>query len=165
VASCMRNALETITEQARLSSPLLHTEKSEIGEFRARQLQGQPASPGLATGTARVLHSQEDLADFQSGEVLVCDAIDPAMTFIVPLAAGIIERRGGMLIHGAIIAREYGIPCVSGITAAADIIKTGDRITLDGYLGLVFFPPSAGKLSAGRQQHTLRKELDDAEKV
>lgn len=164
-AACLRKALETGTEQAGLSSPLLQTQKSEIGEFRARQLQGQPASPGLATATARVIHLQEDLADFQSGEVLVCDAIDPAMTFIVPLAAGIIERRGGMLIHGAIIAREYGIPCVSGIAAAADIIKTGDRITLDGYLGLVFFPPAAGKLSADQQKHTLRKELDDAEKV
>jgi pyruvate,water dikinase len=42
-----------------------------------------------------------------------------------------------MLIHGAIIAREYGLPCVTGIAKAAEAIKTGDRITVDGYLGIV----------------------------
>ena len=59
------------------------------------------------------------------------------MTFIVPLAAGIIERRGGMLIHGAIIAREYGIACVTGVPDAAILIQTGDQVTVDGFLGIV----------------------------
>jgi pyruvate,water dikinase len=86
------------------------------------------------------------------------------MTFVVPLAAGIIERRGGMLIHGAIIAREYGIPCVSGIAMAADIINTGDKMTIDGYLGLIIFPPQSGLLSQPTQEHQFRKELDDAER-
>ena len=67
----------------------------------------------------------------------VCDAVDPNMTFIVPIASGIVERRGGMLIHGAIIAREYGLPCVTGIPDVTLLIKTGDRITVDGYLGIV----------------------------
>jgi len=104
---------------------------------RARQIQGQPAGPGLAVGRARVINRPEDLFDFQNGEVLVCDAIDPNMTFIVPLAAAVVERRGGMLIHGAIIAREHGLPCVTGVPEAASLIKTGDRVTVDGYLGLV----------------------------
>ncbi len=160
-AACLRSALTTAGNQTGLSSPPLHAEKSELGDFRARQLQGQPASPGLATAAARVIHIPEDLADFQAGEILVCDAIDPAMTFVVPLAAGIVERRGGMLIHGAIIAREYGIPCVSGIAAAADIIRTGDQLTIDGYLGLIFFPSSSGKLSLAGQTPAIRKELDD----
>ena len=59
------------------------------------------------------------------------------MTFVVPLASAIVERRGGMLIHGAIIAREYGIPCVTGVPNAVSLIKTGDRLTVDGYLGIV----------------------------
>jgi pyruvate,water dikinase len=59
------------------------------------------------------------------------------MTFVAPLAAGVVERRGGMLIHGAIIAREYGIPCVTGVPDAATWIRTGDTITVDGHLGLV----------------------------
>ena len=104
---------------------------------RARQIVGQPAGPGLAVGRARVIQGREDLAAFEDGEILVCDAIEPEMTFIVPLAAGIVERRGGMLIHGAIIAREYGLPCVTGVPRAAELIRTGDRVTVDGYLGIV----------------------------
>jgi pyruvate,water dikinase len=103
----------------------------------ARQLLGQPASHGIATGRARVVRRPEQLFSLQKGEVLVCDAIDPAMTFVAPLAAAIVERRGGMLIHGAIIAREYGIPCVTGIPEATERITSGDRLTVDGYLGIV----------------------------
>ncbi len=103
---------------------------------RARQLQGQPASRGIAVGRARVLQGNADLKDFRKGEVLVIDSIDPTMTFFAPLAAAIIERRGGMLIHGAIIAREYGIPCVTGVVGATQYITTGDRVTVDGYLGI-----------------------------
>lgn len=105
--------------------------------FRPRQLVGQPAVPGLITGKARVIKEESDLFKFKKGEILVCDSIDPNMTFIVTLASGIIERRGGMLIHGAIIAREYGIPCVTGIPNATKVLETGDSVTVDGYLGLV----------------------------
>jgi phosphohistidine swiveling domain-containing protein len=104
---------------------------------RARQLVGQPAGPGLARGVARVVRSREDLLGFKSGEILVCDAIDPNMTFVVPLCSGIVERRGGMLIHGAIIAREYGLPCVTGVPGATGLIRSGDNLTVDGYLGIV----------------------------
>ena len=71
------------------------------------------------------------------GEILVCDAVDPNMTFVVPLAAGIVERRGGMLIHGAIIARELGIPCVNGVHRAPELLRTHDVVTVDGHLGIV----------------------------
>ena len=77
------------------------------------------------------------MPEFKVGEVLVVDSIDPNMTFLAPLALGIVERRGGMLIHGAIIAREYGIPCVTGVSAVLRYIRTGDMVTVDGYLGLV----------------------------
>lgn len=105
--------------------------------LKARQLTGQPSGPGIARGKARVIQQHNDLVDFKSGEILVCDAVDPNMTFVVPLAAAVIERRGGMLIHGAIIAREYGLPCITGVPGAITLIKTGDDITVDGYLGIV----------------------------
>jgi rifampicin phosphotransferase len=111
--------------------------QAAVGRLRARQIVGQPAGPGLARGPARVILSSADLFQFQTGEILVCDAVDPNMTFVVPLAAAIVERRGGMLIHGSIIAREYGIPCVTGVPNAATLIHTGDNITVDGYLGIV----------------------------
>lgn len=91
----------------------------------------------MATGDARVVSKESDLFDFKKGEILVCEAVDPNMTFVVPLAAGIVEKRGGMLIHGAIIAREYGIPCVTGVINATQLVQTGDSVTVDGFLGLV----------------------------
>jgi len=106
-------------------------------EVKPRQLIGQPAGPGIAKGSARVVQQHSDLSDFKYGDVLVCDAVDPNMTFVIPLASAVVERRGGMLIHGAIIAREYGLPCVTGIPDATAIIRTGDQTTVDGYLGIV----------------------------
>ena len=111
-------------------------EKPET-EHTARQLRGQPAGQGIAKGKARVVINTSDLFDVKQDEILVCDAIDPNMTFVIPLVSAIVERRGGMLIHGAIIAREYGLPCVTGIPQAIEFIKTGDYITVDGYYGIV----------------------------
>jgi pyruvate,water dikinase len=112
-------------------------EGTTAAEINARQLRGQPASKGIGRGKARVITKIADLFAVQKGEILVCDAIDPTMTFVIPLVTAIVERRGGMLIHGAIIAREYGLPCVTGIPQATELIKTGDNITVDGYFGLV----------------------------
>mgnify|MGYP006279548043 CR=1 FL=1 len=112
-------------------------EEDEKPAVRARRLRGQPAGPGVAEGPARVIDNASDLFEVRRGDVLVCDAIDPNMTFVVPLVSGIVERRGGMLIHGAIIAREYGLPCVTGIADATRLIENGDIVTVDGYFGLV----------------------------
>ena len=117
-------------------------ETSQTDEgVKPRQLIGQPASPGLVSGKARIIRNVEDLANFKYGEVLVCDAIQPNMTHLVPLASAIIERRGGMLIHGAIIARELGIPCVNGVPNAADVLPDGELVTVDGNLGIVTVGP------------------------
>jgi pyruvate,water dikinase len=112
------------------------TDHRALGES-PRQLVGQPAAPGLATGQVRKVRDAHDLGRFRAGEVLVCDAIQPTMTHLVPLACAIVERRGGMLIHGAIIARELGIPCVNGITNAVEFLTEGEIVTVDGYLGIV----------------------------
>ncbi|MGD2166219.1 MAG: PEP-utilizing enzyme, partial [Anaerolineae bacterium] len=119
--------------------PQTQGEKEKKAGFlvRARQLIGQPAGPRVAQGPARVITSQADLTGFEYGEILACDAVDPNMTFVVPLSAGVVERRGGTLIHGAIIAREYGLPCVTGVPRATSLIRTGDVVTVDEYLGIV----------------------------
>lgn len=125
---------ESVPEDAGPQAPA-----DDRGQLRAqeRQLVGQPAGAGIARGRARVIRDSADLYDFEAGEMLVVDSLDPTMTFVVPLAGGIVERRGGMLIHGAIIAREYGLPCVTGVPEAAQLIRTGDEVTVDGYLGIV----------------------------
>lgn len=104
---------------------------------KPRQLVGQPAAAGLATGVVRIVETVDDLGRFRAGEVMVCHAIEPTMTHLVPLAGAIVERRGGMLIHGAIIARELGIPCVNGIADVLDCLGDGDLVTVDGHLGIV----------------------------
>jgi pyruvate,water dikinase len=114
-----------------------------------RQLVGQPAARGLASGSVRVIRGPQDLGGFRAGEVLVCDAIQPMMTHLVPLAAAVVERRGGMLIHGAIIARELGIPCVNGVAHVVDLLQHGDCVTVDGYLGIVTIGPPAFSLELG----------------
>ncbi|MBW2523075.1 MAG: hypothetical protein JRI23_02815 [Deltaproteobacteria bacterium] len=113
------------------------SEPAQRFEARARQLVGQPASPGLSSGPARVVRQKEDLFAVTRGDVLVCDSLDPTMTLVAPLVAAIVERRGGMLIHGAIIAREYGVPCVTGVPDVLRWITDGDRVTVDGHVGLV----------------------------
>ena len=132
----LKAALENLDFGDRMH-PIRPPARAESGRIQPRQLTGQPAGPGLAMGKARVVRSHADLADFAQGEILVCDAVDPNMTFVVPLAAAVVERRGGMLIHGAIIAREYGLPCVTGVPDATALIQSGNPLTVDGYLGIV----------------------------
>jgi pyruvate,water dikinase len=139
LAQRLTDVLESLENRvSSLRSPVLKSHDLELaaGES-ARQLVGQPAAPGLGEGVARCIRNLEDLGEFKAGEILVCDSIQPTMTHLVPLAAGVVERRGGMLIHGAIIARELGIPCVNGIRNAVKILQDGDLLTVDGYLGIV----------------------------
>ena len=105
--------------------------------FKTRQIVGHPAGPGIASGKARLIRDPQDLLSFKKDEILVCQGVDPNMTFVVPIAAAVVEERGGMLIHGAIIAREYGLPCVTGAAGAMKRIEDGNQITVDGYLGMV----------------------------
>jgi pyruvate,water dikinase len=135
LAGALRNPSCTpvVLPELQAEAPAAH---GAVGES-ARQLIGQPAAPGLATGQVRRVRDTQDLGRFRAGEVLVCDAIQPTMTHLVPLACAIVERRGGMLIHGAIIARELGIPCVNGISNAIELLEDGEIVTVDGYLGIV----------------------------
>jgi rifampicin phosphotransferase len=98
---------------------------------------GHPVGPGIASGTARLIYNPQDLMDFKQGEILICPRVDPNMTFVIPLAAAVVEERGGMLIHGAIIARDYGLPCVTGAYDIMKFLETGDQVIVDGYLGII----------------------------
>ncbi len=135
LAAALRSA-EAIADLPTSDRPA-HPASRRAAEEGSRQLTGQPAGPGLASGLARTIRGPADLALFRAGEILVCDAIQPAMTHLVPLAAAVVERRGGMLIHGAIIARELGIPCVNGVADAIESVANGELLIVDGYLGIV----------------------------
>jgi pyruvate,water dikinase len=105
-------------------------------------LRGSPASPGVVTGVARVIRSPQG-ARVEPGEILVAPSTDPGWTPLFLTAAGLVMEMGGMMSHGAVVAREYGIPAVVGVAGATEQISTGQRVTVDGSAGTVVLTASA----------------------
>ncbi len=103
----------------------------------AAALRGLGVSPGRVTGTARVLLDPRDGCTLVPGEILVAPFTDVAWTPLFLNAAGLVVDVGGLLSHGSIVAREYGIPAVVGVGDATRRIRTGDRIEVDGSGGVV----------------------------
>jgi pyruvate,water dikinase len=99
-------------------------------------LAGVPASAGTATGPARVVLEPVG-AQLAPGEILVAPSTDPGWTPLFLTAGGLVMEMGGANSHGAVVAREYGIPAVVGVPAATSSIATGQEITVDGTHGLV----------------------------
>jgi rifampicin phosphotransferase len=99
-------------------------------------LRGSPASPGVVSGTARVISSPEG-ARLDPGEILVAPSTDPGWTPLFLTAGALVMEMGGMMSHGAVVAREYGIPAVVGVAGATEQIRTGQRVTVDGSAGTV----------------------------
>ncbi len=106
-------------------------------EGDTRILKGIAVSPGTATGRARVILRTDDHQHVEAGEILVAPFTDPAWTPYFLPAAGVVMDQGGILSHGAIIAREYGIPAVVNVGPATQIIRTGQLIRVDGDGGVV----------------------------
>lgn len=99
-------------------------------------LQGIPISPGVYVGIARIVRDPRSV-ELRTGEVLVAYATDPTWTPLFLNAGALIMATGGQLSHGGIVAREYGIPAVSGIENATEKITTGNQIRVNGTSGLV----------------------------
>ena len=99
-------------------------------------IRGTPASPGTARGVARVMLSPAG-ARLEPGEVLVAPATDPGWTPLFLTASALVMEMGGMMSHGAVVAREYGIPAVVGVPEATTRITTGEHIVVDGSAGTV----------------------------
>lgn len=99
-------------------------------------LAGMAVSNGVHTGRAKVLSSPYE-KPLEPGEILVTVATEPSWTPIFVNASAVVLEIGGGLQHGAIIAREYGLPCVSGLPGVTEIIKDGDLLEVDGSNGIV----------------------------
>ncbi len=102
-----------------------------------RVINGNAASAGKVTATARVIHSLEDADRLSPGEILVCPATMPPWTPLFAYAAAVVTDHGGILSHTAIVAREYRIPAVVGTKMGTAIIRDGQTITVDGAAGTV----------------------------
>ena len=119
-------------------------------------LRGFGASPGVATGTARILRGAADMDRLKSGEILVTSMTTPDMVPVMSQAAAIVTDEGGMTCHAAIVSRELGVPCVVGTREATRKITEGMIVTVDGKTGAVFEgvvargpPASAAPSAAG----------------
>lgn len=105
-------------------------------EAKPGEVQGEPISTGIARGKIKVLRTPDE-KPLNKGEILVARATDPGWTPLFINAAGVILEVGGMLQHGALVAREYGKPCVAGIEDAVTVFKDGQEIELDGSTGVI----------------------------
>jgi len=100
-------------------------------------LRGYPASPGVCEGTARVVRSVDEIGAVQHGEILICQVTAPSWAPIFTKVKAAVSDIGGMMSHAAIVAREYGMPAVVGTGHATRLIRTGQRVRVDGSSGVV----------------------------
>ena len=101
------------------------------------RIAGRPASSGVVEGTARVAHTLAEAAQLQPGEILVTPITDIGWTPYFSMIAGLVTDLGSAVSHGSVIAREYGLPCVVNSRVGTRVIRTGDRLKLDGDSGVV----------------------------
>ena len=127
----------------KLTPPRVMTSDGEIvtGEYKredipANALVGLPVSSGTIEGRARIIYKIED-ANLEEGDILVTTFTDPSWTPLFVSIKGLIVEVGGLMTHGAVIAREYGLPAVVGVENATTLIKDGQRIRVNGTEGYI----------------------------
>lgn len=127
----------------KLTPPRVMTSDGEIiiGKYKrenipAGAIQGLPVSSGVIEGRARVILNMED-AVLEAGDILVTAFTDPSWTPLFVSIKGLVTEIGGLMTHGAVIAREYGLPAVVGVENATKLIKDGQRIRVNGTEGYI----------------------------
>ena len=127
----------------KLTPPRVITSDGEIiaGEYKrenlpAEAIVGLAVSSGVIEGRARVILNMED-ADLEDGDILVTPFTDPSWTPLFVSIKGLVTEVGGLMTHGAVIAREYGLPAVVGVENATKLIKDGQRIRVHGTEGYI----------------------------
>ncbi|MDP3891895.1 PEP-utilizing enzyme, partial [Nocardioides sp.] len=98
---------------------------------------GRPACSGVVEGTVRVATTVAEAQELQPGEVLVAPVTDVGWTPYFTLIAALVTDIGSSVSHGAVVAREYGLPCVVNTQGATRVLRTGDRVRVDGDRGTV----------------------------
>ena len=127
----------------KLTPPRVITSEGEVisgeydtGNIPQGALAGVPVSSGIIEGRARVILRMED-ADIEEGDILVTAYTDPSWTPVFTSIKGLVTEVGGMMTHGAVVAREYGLPAVVSVEDATKLIKDGQRIRINGTEGYV----------------------------
>lgn len=129
-------AMQEVVRKDPVLSPAFAIPK--VREELKADLYGGGSAPGVVEGIARVIMTEAELGELQPGEVLVAPGTSSQWTPAFEIVKGIVTDGGGALSHACIVAREYRIPAVTGTQQATQRIKTGDRVKVDGDLGIVF---------------------------
>ena len=98
-------------------------------------VRGTPACPGCVRGPARVVTHLSQAEKIVPGDVLVTVSTDIGWSPYFPILAGVVTELGGLISHGAVVAREYGLPCLVGAQHATDLFRDGDMVCLDTVRG------------------------------
>ncbi|MBA4600819.1 PEP-utilizing enzyme, partial [Thermoactinomyces mirandus] len=143
VSTLIANRKSQFAWHQTLTPPRVVTSEGEIvtgshrdGEFPEGALVGTPASAGVVEGKARIVLKPEE-AELHEGEILVAPYTDPGWTPLFQSARALVTEVGGLMTHGSVVAREYGIPAVVGVDDATRIIRDGQMIRVNGNLGIV----------------------------
>ncbi len=116
-----------------------HHEKSKENKLSGNVLlSGLAASPGVSSGTVKIILDMKDLSKVKKGDVLVTKMTNPDMVISMQKSVAVVTDEGGATSHAAIVSREMGIPCVVGTEKATEILKDGQIITVDGVNGRVY---------------------------
>ena len=106
-------------------------------EITDGDMEGVAGSPGVVSGPACVIRGPDEFGTLQRGEILVAPLTNPTWTPLFAVASAVVTEVGGILSHGAIVAREYGIPAVMSVPGATQSLSDGQMITVDGNRGVV----------------------------
>ena len=141
--------------QARPETVMSRKDFSVLEDYRllekgALLTSGSPVGSKIATGTARVIETPEEIKTFKKGEILITTMTDPDWVPIMKIASAIVTERGGRTCHAAIVSRELGIPCIVGTNNATQMIKTGQKIT-------VACEGEAGNVYKGALKYTIKR--------
>jgi phosphohistidine swiveling domain-containing protein len=117
--------------------PGIYERSKAAAQAPSDTLRGLGASAGVIEGTARVVDSPEQFDQVQKGELLICKMTSPSWVVLFTKIAGLVSDSGGALSHPAVVSREFGIPAVVGTRFATERIRTGDRVRINGAVGLV----------------------------
>lgn len=131
-------------------------EKGQSTENTTPILKGIPASPGIGTGTVKILSSPKEISKVEKGDVLVAPMTSPDYVPAMKKAVAIITNEGGMTSHAAIVSREMGIPCIVGTKNATKILEDNDIVTVNG---------ASGEIFAGSFRKPISKEIKKTPKT
>ena len=101
------------------------------------EVRGTPACPGRVTGTAWVILHVSEASSIQAGDILVTNSTDIGWSPYFPILGGVVTELGGLISHGAVVAREYGLPCLVGATGDTQVFLSGDLVCLDSNKGVL----------------------------